>query len=394
MLVEIKNLVRYFKSTPAVNNISFGFDAGQIFGFVGPNGAGKTTTMRILATLDQPQYGDCIVDGYSVVEYPDKVRQRVGFMPDSLPALKDVSVREYVDFFARAYGLKNPERQQIVNQIMVFTNLTDIESKTLDALSKGMKQRVSLARALVHNPKVLILDEPANGLDPRARIQMRDLLKALAKSGKAILISSHILSELDEICDGVVFIEKGELLAAGTIGDIANRQKTTAEIEIRLWTPAPSSVQDKTDRDKPDRDKSKQDKTEPREPAASSENKAPDLENAAPENAAPENAAPENDAPENDAPESNAAEAREAADNCLDADAALKRLGTRLLEWPEAGRVERLNDRIVVQITTGEAGAVRLLKQLVEEGFPIIDFHLSQNQLENLFLTITHGEIQ
>ena len=223
MLVEIKNLVRYFPRTKAVNNISFSFDKGQIFGFVGPNGAGKTTTMRILATLDQPQYGDCFIDGKSVTQYPEIARKLVGFMPDSLPMHKDISVWEYIDFYARAYNVQNPTRTKIVNEVMDFTDLHVIADKTLDALSKGMKQRVSLARALVHEPKVLILDEPANGLDPRARVQMRELFKALAENGMAILISSHILTELGEICDGVVFIEKGQLLDAGTISEISHR---------------------------------------------------------------------------------------------------------------------------------------------------------------------------
>ena len=373
MLVEIKNLVRHFKSTRAVNNISFGFDAGQIFGFVGPNGAGKTTTMRILATLDQPQYGDCIVDGYSVVEYPDEARKRVGFMPDSLPALRDVTVREYIDFFARAYGLKEPLRSQIIGQVMSFTDLTMIADKTLNALSKGMKQRVSLARALIHDPKVLILDEPANGLDPRARIQMRDLLKALAQSGKAILISSHILSELDEICDGVVFIEKGELLDAGTIDDIVQRQQTRCEIEIRLWTPTA--------------------------PLTSEQAAATAATTAATTSATTSAAAPtaieseQADAPI-DAQMVDSDQDSFCVANRETADSALKRLAQRLLEWPGVERVERLSDHVVAELSSGDSGAVQLLKQLVEDGFPIVDFHLSQNQLENLFMSITQGNVQ
>jgi ABC-2 type transport system ATP-binding protein len=220
MEVIIARLVRHFPNTKAVDDISFSFREGQIFGFVGPNGAGKTTTMRILATLDEPTSGDIFVDGISVVQYPDKVRRLVGYMPDSLPAHKDITVHEYLDFFARAYGLRAPKRNQVVENIEDFTGLNDFRDKTIAQISKGMKQRVSLARAIVHEPAVLVLDEPAAGLDPRARIELRELLKALREQGKAILISSHILPELGEICDGVAFIEKGRLLKAGKIDNI------------------------------------------------------------------------------------------------------------------------------------------------------------------------------
>lgn len=316
MLVEIKNLVRYFPHTKAVNNISFGFDKGQIFGFVGPNGAGKTTTMRILATLDQPQYGDCFVDGYSVSQYPEKVRKLVGFMPDSLPMHNDISVQEYVDFYARAYNVKNPARKKIVNEVMDFTDLHVIADKTLNTLSKGMKQRVSLARALVHEPKVLILDEPANGLDPRARVQMRELFKALAENGMAILISSHILTELGELCDGVVFIEKGQLLDAGTISEISQRRsKASIVAEIRLL---------------------RSDDWEER----------------------------------------------------------LKQLSVRLLEIPGVSNPAVAGDHLELTIEGGEAAAAAALRQLINDEFPIVDFRLKNNQLEDLFMTITNGNVQ
>ncbi|MDR2344794.1 MAG: ABC transporter ATP-binding protein [Planctomycetaceae bacterium] len=220
MEVIIAQLVRHFSNTKAVDDISFLFRDSQIFGFVGPNGAGKTTTMRILATIDEPTSGDIFVDGISVVQYPDKVRKLVGYMPDTLPAHKDITVHEYLDFFARAYGLRDPKRSKVVENIEEFTGLNEFRDKTIAQLSKGMKQRVSLARAIVHEPAVLVLDEPAAGLDPHARIELRELLKALREQGKAILISSHILPELGEICDGVAFIEKGKLLKAGKIDNI------------------------------------------------------------------------------------------------------------------------------------------------------------------------------
>ena len=217
MEIEVKNLKRYFGSTHAVDDISFTFQGGQVYGFVGPNGSGKTTTMRIMATLDEPTQGDVLLDGVSVVQDPEKVRRLIGFMPDSLPTHRDVTVHEYLDFFARAYGLRGRARRTTIQEIESFTNLHNLREKRLRALSKGMKQRVSLARALVHDPALLIMDEPAAGLDPRARVELRELLKILAKHGKAILISSHILTELAEICDGAAIIERGRLLKAGSL---------------------------------------------------------------------------------------------------------------------------------------------------------------------------------
>ena len=225
MRIEVTNLRRYFGRTKAVNGISFSFDSGQIFGFIGPNGAGKTTTMRIMATLDEPTYGNIYINGISVIDDPEKARRLVGYMPDNLPTHRDISVHEYLDFFARAYGIHDPQRTEVIESIEEFTNLLGIRDKTLKALSKGMKQRVSLARALVHDPPLLVLDEPAAGLDPRARVELRELLKVLAQRGKAILISSHILTELAEIIDGAVIIEHGQMVTAGTIQEILQGTK-------------------------------------------------------------------------------------------------------------------------------------------------------------------------
>jgi ABC-2 type transport system ATP-binding protein len=234
MRVSVQNLKKYYGRTRAVDNISFGFTTGQIFGFVGPNGAGKTTTMRILATLDEPTAGDAFIDGVSVVEYPERARRLVGYVPDNLPTHRDMSVHDYLDFFGRAYGLKGRHRQQVLDRIEEFTNLTGIREKPLVALSKGMKQRVSVARALLHDPPVLIMDEPAAGLDPRARVELRELLKMLSWQGKAILISSHILTELAEICNGVVIIEHGKILRAGTLEKILSEDVPRRTVHIRV----------------------------------------------------------------------------------------------------------------------------------------------------------------
>jgi ABC-2 type transport system ATP-binding protein len=234
MKVQIVNLKKNFGATRAVDDVSFTFSSGQVVGFVGPNGAGKTTTMRILATLDEPTAGDALIDGVSVVEEPERARHLVGYVPDSLPTHRDMSVHEYLDFFARAYGLKGLHRAKVIDEVEEFTGLAGLRDKMLVALSKGMKQRVSLARALLHDPAVLVMDEPAAGLDPRARIELRELLRVLSSQGKAILISSHILTELAEICHAAVIIERGSVLMAGAIGDLLENGASRRTVLIRV----------------------------------------------------------------------------------------------------------------------------------------------------------------
>ncbi len=227
MRIEVHHLVREFGDTRAVDDLSFTIESGKIYGFVGPNGAGKTTTMRIMATLDLPTSGDVFIDGYSVVREPDRVRPLIGFMPDSLPAHRDMTIAEYLDFFARIQGLRRHDRNNTLSAIEAFTGVAPIRNKVLAGLSKGMKQRVSLARALVQDPQFLILDEPAAGLDPKARIELRELILALAQQGKTLFISSHILGELTEICDGTVMIEQGRLLQAGTLDQLLQSHHAT-----------------------------------------------------------------------------------------------------------------------------------------------------------------------
>ncbi len=219
-LVVIDNLTRVFAQTKAIENVSFSFNAGDIFGFIGPNGAGKTTTMRILSTLDIATTGDCYIDGMSVTDNPEIIHKKLGFMPDYFTAPNNISIEDYLDYYARNYGLKGAKRRQAVERIINFMDMTNIRNKLTSTLSKGMKQRLCLGRTLINDPQILILDEPAAGLDPRARIELRELLKILAKQGKAILISSHILTELSELCDSCAIIEKGKILRAGKIDSI------------------------------------------------------------------------------------------------------------------------------------------------------------------------------
>ena len=233
LTIEVRDLKKHFGHTKAVDGISFSFKSGHVFGFVGPNGAGKTTTLRVMATLEEPTAGDVFMDGVSVREDPEEARRIVGFVPDTLPSHSDMTVHEYLDFFARAYGLHGKALRRAVTDVEEFTGLIGLREKLLKSLSKGMKQRVSLARSLVHDPSVLVMDEPAAGLDPRARVEFRELVLALAGLGKAILISSHILSELTEIIDGVVIIECGKLLRTGNIEEVLTRETEKHSVVIR-----------------------------------------------------------------------------------------------------------------------------------------------------------------
>lgn len=248
-MIELRRLHRFFGATRAVDDISFDVFEGQVFGFIGPNGAGKTTSMRILATLDLPTAGDALIDGFSVVSDPDRVRRRLGFMPDYFGTYPDVNCREYLDFFARAYGLRGRERSGAVQRVMSFTGLDVLADKAINSLSKGMKQRLCLGRALIHDPSVLVLDEPAAGLDPRARIELRDMIGQLATNGKTVLISSHILTELAEMCDCVGIIEHGELLAVGTVEEIRRQHRAQSIVRVGVLHGADQLAQWLTQRD-------------------------------------------------------------------------------------------------------------------------------------------------
>ena len=241
-LIELRHLHRSFGTTKAVNDISFEVPAGAVFGYIGPNGAGKTTSMRILATLELPSAGDAFIDGFSVVQDPDRVRKRIGFMPDYFWTYPNINVWEYLDFFARAYGLVGRERQRSLTHVMSFTGLDKLAEKPINGLSKGMKQRLCLGRTMIHDPAVLILDEPAAGLDPRARIELREMIRQLAADGKSILVSSHILTELAEMCDRVAIVELGQLVAVGTVAEIQRKLQPHRTVQVRVLNDAANAA--------------------------------------------------------------------------------------------------------------------------------------------------------
>lgn len=233
-LLEVRELNRSYGKVRAVQDLSFAMARGQITGFVGPNGAGKTTTMRIAATLDIPDSGDVLIDGVSVLVEPRRARERIGYMSDQFHPYPNLDVMEYLDFFARAQGLRGKKRLDTVRSVASFCGLDTFADRPATGLSKGMGQRLHLAKTLLHDPQLLILDEPAAGLDPRARIEFRALLKELAAAGKSILISSHILPELGETCDSVVVLEKGRRVVSGSIADMQRSVAGEQAVQLRV----------------------------------------------------------------------------------------------------------------------------------------------------------------
>ncbi len=311
MKLSVVHLKRYFADVKAVDDISFQVESGQIYGFVGPNGSGKTTTMRILATLDEPTAGDALLDGVSVVQQPERARRAIGYMPDHLPSHPDLTVEDYLDFFARAYGLTGRRRRETVASIEEFTGLSGLRERTIQALSKGMKQRLSLARALIHDPGMLILDEPAAGLDPRARVELRELLLALAGQGKAVLISSHILTELSEICDGAVILEHGRMVHAGSIRELLSAAERQTVVRLRVL-------------------------------------------------------------------------------DAVGGDGLLRDLLTR----PRVTAARPVGEAVEVEIEGGEAAAAEMLAALVAAGHRVVEFRPRRGGLEEVFMSVTSGEVQ
>ena len=236
MRLDINNITKTFGRTVALDKVSFSLERPGIHGFVGSNGAGKTTLLRILAGLDEPDSGDAVIDGVSRIEYPEKFRRRIGFMPDTLPNSRSIIVKEYIDFYAGAFGLAGDAKRAKIQAVCELTKLDEMLDKPLYALSKGMKQRVLLARLLIHDPEFMLLDEPAAGLDPRARVELRDTLLELARMGKTILLSSHILSELEDMISGLVILERGKLVSAGRFGTPVD---DAADHEELVLVPAP-----------------------------------------------------------------------------------------------------------------------------------------------------------
>ena len=233
-IVRATGLVKRYDRTLAVAGLDLDIAEGEIFGLVGPNGAGKTTTLKILATLLVPDSGDAEIAGASVRRHPNDVRRVLGFMPDSFGVYDDMKVWEYLDFFARCYGISAERRRRMIGDLLELVDLGPRRDTYVAGLSRGMQQRLCLAHALVHDPAVLLLDEPASGLDPRARVELRELLRELRSLGKTILVSSHILPELEELCTSVAIIDRGQVLVHGRVADIERRLRVGAVFRVRI----------------------------------------------------------------------------------------------------------------------------------------------------------------
>jgi len=233
-IIKVKGLTKRYGRLTALKGLDLTVEEGAIFGFVGPNGAGKTTTMRILATLLRPTAGEAWVAGHSVFKERRDVRRAIGYMPDFFGVYGDMKVWEYLDFFAACYEIPVETRRRLIGDLLELVDLAHRRDDYVDALSRGMKQRLCLARSLAHDPQVLILDEPASGLDPRARVEIRELLRELQAMGKTIFVSSHILSEIGEICTHVGIIEAGELVALGTLDEMRQLVRAQRVVKIGL----------------------------------------------------------------------------------------------------------------------------------------------------------------
>jgi ABC-2 type transport system ATP-binding protein len=233
-MIQTTNLTRKYGELIALDNLNLQIEEGECYGFIGPNGAGKTTTIKILATLLKPSWGEARIDGKVIGYQNSEIRPVIGYVPDFMGSYDDMIVREYLDFFATCYGLNGSQRLRAVGDVLELTELNYKAKSQVAGLSRGMSQRLSIARVLLHDPKVLLLDEPASGLDPRARIEIRELLKELHRMGKTILISSHILHELAELCTSVGIIEQGKLLFSGKVDEILAKAKVGQMIHIEV----------------------------------------------------------------------------------------------------------------------------------------------------------------
>jgi ABC-2 type transport system ATP-binding protein len=233
-MIRTEDLTKQYGNFSALKNLKLDLVPGDLFGFIGPNGSGKTTTMKILATLLQPTYGEAYVCGYSIYTHPKEIRRMIGYMPDFFGVYDDMKVIEYLEFFAAAYRIKGEQRKKICNETLELVDLGYKRDALATSLSRGMTQRLGLARVLLHDPQVLLLDEPASGLDPRARIEMRELLKRLGTRGKTVMVSSHILPELADICNKVGIIERGELLVNAQVSEVMRKVRDHIVILVEV----------------------------------------------------------------------------------------------------------------------------------------------------------------
>ena len=351
--IRVRHLWHRFGHLEVLRDVTFDVAHGEIFGFIGPNGAGKTTAIRVMATLPEPMSGRVEVDGFDVAVDPEAVRKIIGYMPDHAGVYDRVTVREYLEFFADAYDVAPQQDYRVVDAVMELTDLTKLRDKLVATMSKGMKQRLQLARTLLHDPKVLILDEPASDLDPRARIEIRDLLMELRAMGKTVFLSSHILTELADVCTSVAILERGRLVVAGPISEIAERlEAATAERESHGAATAA---------------------------AGSREGANPALPT---ENGAPATARPPR-------PDKVVRRLK------LRAMAPIESITAMLRGFPGVvGIVTGPASSVVVSHTGDDALIAEIVRTLVNAGVAVVGVESERSELERIFLEVTKGEVQ
>ena len=345
--IRVRHLWHRFGRFDVLRDVSFDVMPGEIFGFIGPNGAGKTTTIRVMATLLDPLAGRVEIDGHDVTVDPQKVRTIIGYMPDHAGVYERVTVREYLEFFADAYRVPTAgTTYAVVDAVMELTDLTKLAQKLVATMSKGMKQRLQLARTLLHDPKVLILDEPASDLDPRARIEIRDLLLELRDMGKTIFLSSHILTELADVCTSVAILEKGQLIVAGPIHDIARQLEMHARAHPNERMPP--------------------------QPLSARSSRPPDAPGAPV-----------------------AAPAQPTRSVKLKVLAPPDAVATVLTGVPWVARVTPAPGGIAIVTYVGDERAVaEIVRLIVMAGIPLAGVEPERNELERIFLEVTRGEVQ
>lgn len=357
--IRVRHLWHRYANRDVLRDVTFDVGAGEIFGFIGPNGAGKTTTIRVMATLLEPMAGRVEIDGIDVTMDPEEVRRIIGYMPDHAGVYDRITVREYLEFFADAFRVPSIN---VVDAVLELTDLGKLQDRLVAEMSKGMKQRLQLARILLHDPKVLILDEPASDLDPRARIEIRDLLLELRGLGKTILLSSHILTELADVCTSIGILEKGRLVVAGPIHEISSRLEAIRAAEARGQAPPPAYV--------------------PGRPVQ----QAPAGHPAAAQGYPASPGAPPVQAPYPAAP-------------------AVRRVKLRVVGNPEAAAYHLRGGPGIVEVTVGggmvhvgytggETKIAEMVQHLVHRNIGIVGVEPERNELERIFLEVTRGDVQ
>lgn len=384
-MLTISNLTKSYGKFLAVDNLNLHIDKGEIFGFVGPNGAGKTTTMKIVCGLLTASGGSVMVDGIDALNHPDDIKRKVGYVPDFFGVYDNLKVMEYMEFFGSMYGMKKSDVDDISDGLLELVNLSDKKDVFVDTLSRGMKQRLCVARALIHNPELLVLDEPNSGLDPRARFEMKEVLKNLGAMGKTIIISSHILPELSEMCTSIGIMEHGHLVTSGHVDEIMNKSSGSIKLHIRLadWKEARSALDSSDENLDEAKAADESGNVSIAEVAdvtkeASSDDDASRIGNVEAENA---------EATLDDTNNRNN-EAMENADQLRK-----KEIHRFLMEQPNVRKVNYTEDEILVSFTGDEAASAVLLKNLIAQGFAVSGFYKEKEDLETLFLEITgeHG---